>query len=122
VPSLQSRVDNILSWAERYRRGTPSARVEVERVRFDMQQLQDPQISGVEYQQGEPPGYDVREHVLQTWGRRCAYCEWAATLCCRVGYGAADARLHPSSQERWRQRCAERDRRHVRGGRRERRA
>jgi hypothetical protein len=71
---LQSRVDNILSWAERYRRGTPIARVEVERVRFDMQQLQDPQISGVEYQQGEPAGYDVREHMLQTWGRRCANC------------------------------------------------
>ncbi len=30
-------------------------------------------ISGVEYQQGELQGYEVREYLLETWGRMCAY-------------------------------------------------
>jgi 5-methylcytosine-specific restriction endonuclease McrA len=74
APSLRSRVDNIVSWAERYRRWTPIARVDVERVRFDTQKLQDPEISGVAYQQGALAGYEVREYVLAKWSHRCAYC------------------------------------------------
>ena len=36
--------------------------------------LQNPQISGVAYQQGTLAGYEVREYLLEQWGRRCAYC------------------------------------------------
>ena len=46
----------------------------VERVAFDTQLLQNPDIAGVEYQQGTLHGYEVREYLLATWGRRCAYC------------------------------------------------
>jgi hypothetical protein len=46
----------------------------VELVRFDTQQMQDVEIRGIEYQQGELAGYEVREYLLQKWGRRCAYC------------------------------------------------
>jgi 5-methylcytosine-specific restriction endonuclease McrA len=67
-------VDNILSWARRYRRWTPVVRVDVERVRFDTQQLQNPEIRGMAYQQGELAGYELREYLLEKWGRRCAYC------------------------------------------------
>ena len=28
----------------------------------------------VEYQQGELQGYEVREYLLEKWGRKCAYC------------------------------------------------
>ena len=45
-----------------------------ELVRFDSQALQNPEISGVEYQQGELFGYEVREYLLEKWGRKCAYC------------------------------------------------
>ena len=31
-------------------------------------------MSGVKYQQGELAGYEVREYLLEKWGRRCAYC------------------------------------------------
>ncbi len=73
-PSLQSRVDNVLGWTERLRGLAPITAATVERVRFDMQALVNPEISGVEYQQGELLGYEVREYLLEKWGRACAYC------------------------------------------------
>lgn len=73
-PSLRSRVENVLSWANRYRRLAPLAFIEVESVRFDTQAIQNPEISGAEYQRGELFGYEVREYLLEKWGRRCAYC------------------------------------------------
>ena len=73
-PSLQSRVDNISSWIVRYRKLAPISSIAVERVRFDMQKLENPEISGVEYQQGTLAGYEVREYLLEKWGRHCAYC------------------------------------------------
>ena len=73
-PSLRSRVDNVLSWARRYRWLAPVTFVEIELARFDTQALQDPEISGVRYQQGELFGYEVWEYLLEQWGRRCAYC------------------------------------------------
>jgi len=73
-PSLRSRVDNVLSWASRYRRLAPIAFIEIETVRFDTQALQNPEISGVEYQRGELFGCEVKEYLLEKWKRRCAYC------------------------------------------------
>jgi hypothetical protein len=48
--------------------------LEIEQVRFDTQKLVNPEINGVEYQQGELLGYEVREYLLEKWGRECAYC------------------------------------------------
>jgi 5-methylcytosine-specific restriction endonuclease McrA len=73
-PSLRSRVGNILTWAMRYSRLAPVVRIDMELVKFDTQKLQNPEISGVEYQRGELFGYEVREYLLEKWGRRCAYC------------------------------------------------
>jgi hypothetical protein len=36
--------------------------------------LQNPEIQGVEYQRGELAGFEVKEYLLEKWGRRCAYC------------------------------------------------
>jgi 5-methylcytosine-specific restriction endonuclease McrA len=44
-------------------------------VRFDMQQMDKPEIAGVEYRQGTLAGYEVREYLLEKWGRKCAYCD-----------------------------------------------
>jgi 5-methylcytosine-specific restriction endonuclease McrA len=73
-PSLRSRVGNILTWARRYGRWAPISRIEVERVRFDTQLLENPEISGVEYQQGELAGWEVRAYLLLKYAYRCAYC------------------------------------------------
>lgn len=74
-PSLQHRVDTTLSWVNRVQRWTPLTDLVVERVKFDMQKMQNPEISGVEYQQGKLQGYEVREYLLEKWGRKCMYCQ-----------------------------------------------
>ena len=73
-PSLQSRVDNIASWTKKLRSRIPVSSLSMERVRFDAQKLVNPEISGVEYQQGTLFGYEIREYLLEKWGRKCAYC------------------------------------------------
>jgi 5-methylcytosine-specific restriction endonuclease McrA len=74
APSLQHRVDTCMSWVERLRRWAPVSAISVERVRFDTQSLENPEISGVEYQQGTLAGYEVREYVFEKFGRHCVYC------------------------------------------------
>jgi 5-methylcytosine-specific restriction endonuclease McrA len=73
-PSLQSRVDNICTWLKRLQRFSPITSLAMELVRFDTQKLQNPEISGIEYQQGTLQGYEVREYLLEKWGHKCAYC------------------------------------------------
>lgn len=73
-PSLQSRVENIWTWGKRFYAFTPVNSLSMELVKFDMQLMQNAEISGVEYQQGELAGYEVREYLLEKWGRKCAYC------------------------------------------------
>ncbi|WP_414584852.1 RNA-guided endonuclease IscB [Scytonema sp. PCC 10023] len=90
-PSLQSRVENISTWVKRILRYVPITGISQELVKFDTKEMQNPEISGVEYQQGELAGYQVREYLLEKWGRKCAYC------------GATDTRLevehiHPKSK------------------------
>ena len=73
-PSLESRIANIETWVRRIRIVCPVTAVSQELVRFDFQQMQNPEISGVEYQRGELFGFEVKEYLLQKWNRKCAYC------------------------------------------------
>jgi 5-methylcytosine-specific restriction endonuclease McrA len=73
-PSLASRVANIVTWVGRLRRLVSLGAISLELVKFDTQQMQDAEIRGIAYQQGELAGYEVREYLLTKWGRRCAYC------------------------------------------------
>jgi hypothetical protein len=50
-----------------------------ELVRFDTQKIQNPEISNLEYQQGELAGYEVREYLLEKFNRQCAYCSASDT-------------------------------------------
>ena len=74
APSLQHRVDTISAWVMRLRRLAPVTGIAQELVRFDMQQMANPDISGVEYQQGTLAGFEVREYLLEKFGRECCYC------------------------------------------------
>jgi len=74
-PSLLSRVAHIATWVRRLRLVSNVTAISMELVRFDMQQMDNPEISGVAYQQGELTGYEVREYLLEKFGRRCAYCK-----------------------------------------------
>lgn len=73
-PSRFSRIQNVMTWVERLRHWCPVGALSQELVRFDTQRLQAPEISGVEYQQGELAGYELRQYLLEKWGRKCAYC------------------------------------------------
>ena len=73
-PSLLSRVDNVSHWTCKLIKYMPISSIAVETVRFDMQKMQSPEISGIEYQQGTLEGYEVREYLLEKWARKCAYC------------------------------------------------
>lgn len=74
APSLRSRVDNVRVWYGRLLDRAPITSAAVETVRFDMQKLQNPEMNGVEYQQGTLYGYELREYLLEKWHRTCAYC------------------------------------------------
>jgi 5-methylcytosine-specific restriction endonuclease McrA len=73
-PSLQSRIANLLTWMARLRKFCHITSISLELVRFDMQLLENPEISGVEYQQGTLAGYETREYLLEKWGHKCTYC------------------------------------------------
>ncbi len=85
APSLRSRVENIETWIKRLCDLCPISAISLELVKFDTQAMksrfasplrseQNPEISGVEYQQGELFGYEVREYLLEKFGRKCVYC------------------------------------------------
>ena len=46
----------------------------LELVKFDLQQMENPEISGVQYQQGTHFGYEIRQYLLEKWDRACSYC------------------------------------------------
>jgi 5-methylcytosine-specific restriction endonuclease McrA len=73
-PSLESRLANVRTWVERLRRWCPIGAISLELVKFDTQLMQNAEIRGVEYQQGTLAGYEVKEYLLEKWGRKCAYC------------------------------------------------
>ncbi|BAY65025.1 HNH endonuclease [Calothrix brevissima NIES-22] len=58
-PSLESRVLNIATWVKRLCRYAPITGISQELVKFDTQSIQNPEISGKEYQQGDQ-GFPIR--------------------------------------------------------------
>jgi 5-methylcytosine-specific restriction endonuclease McrA len=75
APSLAHRVETTMTWVNRFIKLCPISSIVQELVRFDLQQLENPEISGTEYQQGELAGYEVREYLLNKWNRQCTYCK-----------------------------------------------
>ena len=74
APSLQHKLDSHIKLVEQLKQILPVTKVVVEVASFDQQKMQHPEITGVEYQQGELRGYEVREYLLEKWQRKCAYC------------------------------------------------
>jgi 5-methylcytosine-specific restriction endonuclease McrA len=74
APSLMSRISNIETWTCRIMRFCPIASISQELVKFDMQEMDNPEIEGAQYQHGTLAGYEVREYLLLKWGHTCAYC------------------------------------------------
>ena len=73
-PSLRHRVETTTSWVTRLRRLAPVSGIALELVKFDTQLIQNPDISGIGYQQGELAGYELKEYLLEKFDRKCVYC------------------------------------------------
>ena len=63
-----------MSWMNRLTRLVPVTGFVQELVKFDTQLMQNAAISGVEYQQGELAGYELKEYLLEKFDRKCVYC------------------------------------------------
>lgn len=74
-PSLEHRVLTTMTWVNRLIKFCPISSIAMELVRFDTQKLDNPEISGIEYQQGTLYQYEIREYLLEKFNRTCAYCE-----------------------------------------------
>lgn len=80
-PSSMSRVMNLSVWTSKFIGLANVSSISFERTKFDTQLMANPEISGVQYQQGTLAGYSVREYLLDKYNRTCVYC------------GAKDVRL-----------------------------
>ena len=76
APSVRQRIDAHLKAIEDVHRILPITKIIIEVAQFDMQKIKNPEISGVEYQQGEQLGFwNVREYVLGRDGHKCQHCK-----------------------------------------------
>ncbi len=73
-PSLNHRVETLVNLVKGIQAVAPVTALTCETVRFDTQKLLDPEIQGVEYQRGTLLGCEIREYLLEKWGRKCVYC------------------------------------------------
>lgn len=74
APSLEARVNQIMNAITKLRRYAPINALSMELVKFDTQKLENPEISGIEYQQGELFGYELRAYLQEKFLHKCAYC------------------------------------------------
>lgn len=73
-PSLMSRVNNIRTFITRLIRMLPLGAISYENVKFDAQKMMNPDIHGIEYQQGALEGYEIREYLSEKFEHKCCYC------------------------------------------------
>ena len=71
---LEHRLGNVMTFVHRLRKLANVTGISLELVKFDMQAMQNPEISGILYQQGELAGYEMREYLLEKFNRTCVYC------------------------------------------------
>ena len=75
APSVENKINVHLKLVTDIHKILPITRVVVEVAQFDIQKIKNPDISGVEYQQGEQLGWtNVREYVLFRDGHKCQCC------------------------------------------------
>ena len=73
-PSLEQKVTVQLNEINHLHRHFPIQKIIVEVAEFDIQKIKNPDISGIEYQQGTLQGYNIRNYLLEKHNRKCFYC------------------------------------------------
>ncbi|MBR0076496.1 MAG: HNH endonuclease [Synergistaceae bacterium] len=76
APSVEQRINSHLVQIEKVHQILPVKEIIIETAQFDVQKIRNPEISGIEYQQGEQLGFwNVREYVLCRDDHKCQYCK-----------------------------------------------
>lgn len=76
APSVRQKIDTHLTIVAKVHQILPVTRIIVETASFDIQKIKNPNISGVEYQQGEQlNSYNIREYVLCRDNHICQCCK-----------------------------------------------
>ena len=74
-PSIQSRIENTFLWIDQFCSVVPNAKLTIELGKFDPHKMINPDIQGVDYQQGQTYGYhDVRYFVFARDQYTCQVC------------------------------------------------
>jgi len=72
APSIENKIYSHIKMIDMIHKILPVSKIIVETAKFDIQKIKNPEISGIEYQQGEQLGfYNVREYVLWRDGYKC---------------------------------------------------
>jgi hypothetical protein len=75
-PSIQSRVDNTISCINRFASLVPNPTIIVEVGKFDVQKMMNPDISSMEYQEGDAYGFwSTRYYVFARDDYTCQICK-----------------------------------------------
>ena len=75
APSVKQKVESHLKVIEEINKILPITNIIVEVASFDIQKIKNPDISGVEYQQGEQLDFwNIREYVLYRDNHTCQHC------------------------------------------------
>ena len=75
APTIQNRINAHLKVVDNVCKILPVTKIIVETASFDIQKIKNPEISGVEYQQGEQLNFwNVREYVLFRDNHECQHC------------------------------------------------
>ena len=75
-PSVKQRIDSHLNEVNEIHKILPITKIVIEAAQFDTHKMKNPNISGIDYQNGEQLGFwNVREYVLFRDGHKCSYCK-----------------------------------------------
>lgn len=76
APSVKQRIDSHLNEVNEIHKIHPITKIVIEAAQFDTHKMKNPNISGIDYQNGEQLGFwNVREYVLFRDGHKCSYCK-----------------------------------------------
>ncbi|MBQ2183058.1 MAG: HNH endonuclease [Lachnospiraceae bacterium] len=76
APSIEAKINSHIQIVQKVLVFLPISKIVIEVASFDIQQIKNPTISGVEYQQGDQLGFwNTREYVLFRDGHVCQCCK-----------------------------------------------
>ena len=76
APSVEQKINSHIQAIKRLHQILPISKIVVETAQFDIQKIQNPDIEGEQYQQGDQMGFwNVREYVLFRDNHQCQCCK-----------------------------------------------